>query len=130
MGRTEFLTETDCERALVGRAKAKASTRAKWRSSSSACRRVLEKCLTPPTLLEMGMLRQRRAGASFRVATRQGAKPLAGCVFARVAELLDGLCRTSGYTPQRGGRMTTLRSEERRVGKEWRSSGARCHEKK
>src|ERR1019366_9978621 len=58
MGRTEFLTETDCERALVGRAKAKASTRAKWRSSSSACRRVLEKCLTPPTLLEMGMLQQ------------------------------------------------------------------------
>src|ERR1035441_4060841 len=58
MGRTEFLTETDCERALVGRAKAKASTRAKWRSSSSACRRVLEKCLTPPTLLEMGILQQ------------------------------------------------------------------------
>src|ERR1035438_6862024 len=58
MGRTEFLSETDCERALVGRAKAKASTRAKWRSSSSACRRVLEKCLTPPTLLEMGMLQQ------------------------------------------------------------------------
>src|ERR1035441_7741031 len=58
MGRTEFLTETDCERALVGRAKAKASTRAKWRSSPSACRRVLEKCLTPPTLLEMGMFRQ------------------------------------------------------------------------
>src|ERR1039457_2181143 len=58
MGRTEFLTETDCERALVGRAKAKASTRAKWRSSSSACRRVLEKCLTPPTLLEMAMFQQ------------------------------------------------------------------------
>src|ERR1035438_1417900 len=58
MGRTEFLTETDCERALVGRAKAKASTRAKWRSSSSACRRVLEKCLTPPTLLEMGIFQQ------------------------------------------------------------------------
>src|ERR1017187_2979853 len=58
MGRTEFLTETDCERALVGRAKAKASTRAKWRSSSSACRRVLEKCLTPPTLLEMAIFRQ------------------------------------------------------------------------
>src|ERR1035437_7387384 len=54
MGRTEFLTETDCERALVGRAKAKASSRAKWRSSPSACRRVLEKCLTPPTLLENG----------------------------------------------------------------------------
>src|ERR1039458_7257550 len=60
MGRTEFLTETDCERALVGRAKAKASTRAKWRSSSSACRRVLEKCLTPPTLLEMAMFQQLR----------------------------------------------------------------------
>src|ERR1017187_8541328 len=58
MGRTEFLTETDCERALVGRAKAKASTRAKWRSSSSACRRVFEKCLTPPTLLEMGIYQQ------------------------------------------------------------------------
>src|ERR1035438_10509857 len=58
MGRTEFLTETDCERALVGRAKAKASTRAKWRSSSSACRRVLEKCLTPPTLLEMAIYHQ------------------------------------------------------------------------
>jgi hypothetical protein len=62
MGRTEFLTETDCERALVGRAKAKASTRAKWRSSPSACRRVLEKCLTPPTLLEMGMFHQSLGG--------------------------------------------------------------------
>jgi hypothetical protein len=41
----------DYERALVGRAKATASTRAKWRSLS-ACYRVLEECLTPPTLLE------------------------------------------------------------------------------
>ena len=43
---------TDYERAWVGRAKAKASTRAKWRSSTSACWGVLENCLTPPTLSE------------------------------------------------------------------------------
>jgi hypothetical protein len=42
----------DYERALVGRAQATASTRAKWRSSRSACCSVLEKCLTPPTLSE------------------------------------------------------------------------------
>ena len=42
----------DYERALVGRAKATASTRAKWRSSPSACCSVLENCLTPPTLSE------------------------------------------------------------------------------
>jgi len=42
----------DYQRALVGRAKATASTRAKWRSSPSACCRVLENHLTPPTLSE------------------------------------------------------------------------------
>jgi len=31
----------------------------KWRSSSSACRRVLKDCLTLPTLLEIGILCQR-----------------------------------------------------------------------
>src|ERR1700693_6469805 len=41
---------TDSERAWVGRAKATASTRAKWRSSTSACCSVLKSCLTPPTL--------------------------------------------------------------------------------
>jgi hypothetical protein len=35
----------DYERAWVGRAKATASTRAKWRSSTSACWSVLEKLL-------------------------------------------------------------------------------------
>jgi hypothetical protein len=38
----------DCERALAG--KRNPSMRAKWRSSWSACWRVLEKSLTPPTL--------------------------------------------------------------------------------
>jgi hypothetical protein len=38
------------ERAWVGRAKARASTRAKWRFPSSASRSVLDNCLTPPTL--------------------------------------------------------------------------------
>jgi hypothetical protein len=38
----------------------KPPTRAKWRSSSSACLSALKKCLTLPTLLEMGMLRQLR----------------------------------------------------------------------
>src|SRR5258708_4669472 len=42
----------DYERALVGRAKATASTRAKWHSPTSACCSVLEKGLTPPTLSE------------------------------------------------------------------------------
>src|ERR1700693_2901134 len=41
----------DCERAW-GLEKAKPSTRAKWRSSLSACRSVLGNCLTPPTLSE------------------------------------------------------------------------------
>jgi hypothetical protein len=41
---------TDCERALVGHGTF--STRAKWRSSTSACSSMLEKYLTPPTLLE------------------------------------------------------------------------------
>ena len=40
--------------------KRKPPTRAKWRSSSSACSSVLKKCLTPPTLLEMAMLQQLR----------------------------------------------------------------------
>src|ERR1700691_2606304 len=42
----------DCERPWVGRAKATASTRAKWRASTSACQSVLENYLTPPTLSE------------------------------------------------------------------------------
>src|ERR1017187_9509740 len=41
---------TDCERALVGHGTF--STRAKWRSSTSACSSMLEKYLTPPTLSE------------------------------------------------------------------------------
>jgi len=46
----------DYERALVG--KRNPSTRAKWRSSSSAGCRVLEKSLTLPTLLEMAIYQQ------------------------------------------------------------------------
>ena len=38
------------------------STRAKWRSSRSGRRRVLENVLTPPTLLEMGIFRQLTLG--------------------------------------------------------------------
>jgi len=34
----------------------KPPTRAKWRSSTSACSGVLGKCLTPPTLLDMGIV--------------------------------------------------------------------------
>src|SRR5512144_126797 len=37
------------------------STRAKWRSLRSECRSVLQNVLTPPTLLEMAMLRQSSA---------------------------------------------------------------------
>ena len=36
----------------------KPSTRAKWRSFRSACGRVLENCLTLPTLLEKGIYQQ------------------------------------------------------------------------
>ena len=36
----------------------KPPTRAKWRSSTSACKSALEKGLTPPTLLEMAIFRQ------------------------------------------------------------------------
>jgi hypothetical protein len=50
MGRTEvFDLNTDCKRAWVG--KAKASTRAKWRSFASAGSSALKKCLTSPALL-------------------------------------------------------------------------------
>ncbi len=56
LGRTEFLTPTIRSELKVG--KRKPSTRAKWRSSKSACRRALKKCLTPPTLLEMAIFRQ------------------------------------------------------------------------
>jgi hypothetical protein len=50
------LTATIASEPLVGRGKP--STRAKWRSFSSARRSVPEKRLTPPTLLEMVILRQ------------------------------------------------------------------------
>src|SRR5579863_7885665 len=53
MGRTEFRTWNDCERALVGYGTS--STRAKWRAPRSARASTLEKNLTPPTLLEMAM---------------------------------------------------------------------------
>src|ERR1035438_351601 len=92
MGRTEFLTETDCERALVGRAKAKASTRAKWRSSSSACRRVLEKCLTPPTLLEMGIFQQLPPGGSSRTGDRAQ-------LFAQKTSFRVDRCQRGDITP-------------------------------
>ena len=53
---TEFLTLTiKNEPRLETR---KPSTRAKWRSSSSACCSALENCLTLPTLLEMAIFRQ------------------------------------------------------------------------
>ena len=48
--------ETDCERALVGYRIF--STTAKWRPSPSTRCSVLKTCLTLPTLLEMGILRQ------------------------------------------------------------------------
>src|SRR5215472_476558 len=51
----------DSKRARVG--KAQTSARAKWRFFWSACRSVVENCLTLPTLLEMGIFhhsRQRR----------------------------------------------------------------------
>ena len=51
MGRTEFRTWNDCERALVGYGTS--STRAKWRAPRSARVSMLEKNLTAPTLLEM-----------------------------------------------------------------------------
>ena len=44
--------ETITSEPVVGRARQRFSTRAKWRSSTSACRSVLENCLTPPTLSE------------------------------------------------------------------------------
>src|ERR1700730_10656115 len=50
MGRTEFLTLTDYERALVGMACV--STRAKWRALRSVRVCTLKKYLTPPTLSE------------------------------------------------------------------------------
>src|SRR5437867_9716632 len=46
----------DCERAFG--LDWQISTRAKWRSFPSARRSVLQKSLTPPTLLEMAIFRQ------------------------------------------------------------------------
>jgi hypothetical protein len=51
----------DCERALVGTRKP--STRAKWLSSRVHAGSVLKKCLTPPTLFEMAILRQQPEAA-------------------------------------------------------------------
>src|SRR5579864_7361293 len=48
--------ETITMRALVGAGTF--STRAKWRSSLSACHRVLENRLTPPTFVRDGIYRQ------------------------------------------------------------------------
>ena len=50
MGRTECPDLRDYKRAWVG--KGKPAARAKWRSSPSAYRSVLENRLTPPTLSE------------------------------------------------------------------------------
>ena len=50
LGRTEFRTCNDCERALVG--DGTSSTRAKWRALRSARARALQECLTLPTLSE------------------------------------------------------------------------------
>ena len=51
VGRTEFLARPIRREPKLA---CQISTRAKWRSSLSACRSVLERSLTPPTLLEMG----------------------------------------------------------------------------
>src|SRR5690348_7065390 len=57
----------DSKRAQVGSAKPIYET--KWRCSTSACRSVLENCLTPPTLLEMASrVENRRRGFSLPVA--------------------------------------------------------------
>src|SRR5438552_11996252 len=56
VGRTEFLTATIASEPSIG--KRKPSARAKWRSSPSAGRSVRKQCLTPPTLLEMAILRK------------------------------------------------------------------------
>jgi len=67
VGRTEFLTGAIASEPTVG--KRNLSTRAKWRSSSSARGSVLENRLTPPTFLEMAIYRQPRARFPvFRVA--------------------------------------------------------------
>jgi hypothetical protein len=59
MGRTEFRTWNDCERALVGHGTF--SARAKWRALRSAWTSTLEMNLTQPTLLEMGIFHRRSA---------------------------------------------------------------------
>jgi hypothetical protein len=45
----------------------KPPTRAKWRSSSSACLSALKKCLTLPTLLEMGFIVNHRSSLTQEV---------------------------------------------------------------
>src|SRR5262245_20445887 len=56
MGRTEFRTCNDCERALVD--KCTCSSRAKWRAPRSARVSMLEKRTTPQTLLEIASYEQ------------------------------------------------------------------------
>ena len=68
MGRTEFLTwkRLRCEPGLEWHGY-KVSTRAKWRSCPSACGRVLDKRLTPPTLSERRFIVSVWPGYNFRV---------------------------------------------------------------
>src|ERR1700730_16655234 len=70
----------DYERALVGRAKATASTRAKWRSSTSACCSVLEKGLTPPTLSETRFIDSYRALGARRYFLPNASSPSVACL--------------------------------------------------
>ena len=70
MGRTEFLTRTIQSEPRLERAKPIYET--KWRSSMSACRSVLENCLTVPTLLEMeSRVENRRSDCSLPVDIRR-----------------------------------------------------------
>jgi len=59
MGRTEFPDlNLDYERALVGRAKAKASTRAKWRALRSARSSTLKKVFDSADIVREGIFQQ------------------------------------------------------------------------
>src|SRR5258705_4406946 len=69
MGRTEFLTCNDYERALVGMAEP--STRAKWRALRSARLSTLKKYLTGTTLSEMGIYRQPPLSRRYLAASRK-----------------------------------------------------------
>src|SRR5258705_12112062 len=118
MGRTEFLTCNDYERALVGMAEP--STRAKWRALRSARLSTLKKYLTGTTLSEMGIFRQ-LPGPCIKLAMPEGSPvsqkvPCSKCgvpILKSTAMRTNGLCM-----PCKGGYRVSIEERKRYIREE------------